>query len=143
MNFAAIPWAKLHGAATHFPIVLSVVAFACDALAAWRWSRPEAQGLRQAGLGAIVLAAAGGVGAVVSGLVLARGELWGDGALGRHHRFVWPAFALVTGAAAWRWAAAGQLTRGRLAAYAVTVLATAGLIAASAYYGGEMLLGQP
>ncbi|HVU16930.1 MAG TPA: hypothetical protein VHD32_08390 [Candidatus Didemnitutus sp.] len=138
-----IPWSKVHGASTHFPIVLTLVAFACDGLAVARWTHPEAHGLRLAGLIGIMLAGFGCVAAVVSGLYLTHGELWGTGALGWHHRFVWPAFALIIGAAAWRWTARPTLTRTQLGGYALVVFAGSLLIFAAAYFGGELVSAQP
>ena len=50
----------------------------------------------------IVLGALGSYAAVASGLVMTQWQVWGHGTLLRHHQFVWPAFALMTGLATWR-----------------------------------------
>ncbi|HVZ66577.1 MAG TPA: hypothetical protein VG936_18575 [Lacunisphaera sp.] len=139
MNFGPIPWARVHGASTHFPVVLGLAALACDLAAVWRWEKPEAPGLRWAGLGAITLAAAGAMAAAVSGLFLTHGELWGAGELGRHHRYAWPALAMMVGAAVWRWLARTRLTRAQLARYAAGVWAGSMLVLAAAIFGGELL----
>ena len=50
----------------------------------------------------IVLGALGSYAAVASGLIMTKWQVWGHGTLLRHHQFVWPAFALMTGLATWR-----------------------------------------
>ena len=136
-----IPWAKLHGASTHFPIVLTLVALACDLAAAIWWNKPPARGLSAAGAGAMGVAAGGSIVAVVSGLFLVHGAWWGTGALGWHHRLVWPAFALIVGAATWRWLSRDRITRAGQFIYLGVVLVSAGLISGAGYFGGELLLG--
>jgi len=136
-----IPWVKLHGASTHFPIALTVAAFLCDFAAIILWSRPIARSLGVAGTCAIALSAAGGIAAVVSGVYLTKGELWGAGDLGRHHRYVWPAFIVLVGAAIWRLKTGGVITRRAYVAYLCVVGVGVILIGAAGYYGGEMLQG--
>src|SRR5450432_404773 len=123
-----IPWAKLHGASTHFPIVLTFVAFVCDVVALVWWSKPAAGGIGRVGAGAMIAAALGSLVAVGSGLFLTRGEMWGAGSLGWHHRFVWPAFGLIVGAATWRWVSRDRLTRKSYTLYLAVVLLGAILI---------------
>jgi len=136
-----ILWAKLHGASTHFPIALTVAAFLCDFAAAVLWARPVARSLGVAGTCAIALSAAGGIAAGVSGVFLTKGELWGAGDLGMHHRFVWPAFVVLVGAATWRLQVGGDITRKAHAAYLCVVGVGVILTGAAGYYGGEMLQG--
>lgn len=140
---AAIPWTKLHGASTHFPIVLTFAAFLCDFSSVVLWPRPIARGSQVAGLCAIVFAAAGSMAAVFSGLFLTRGEFWGAADLGRHHRYVWPALALIVGAATWRWSVRNGLTRPSYAAYLAVVLASLVLVGLAGNSGGEMLQAAP
>src|SRR5258708_23955743 len=59
-------------------------------------------GFRAAGFYTLILGALGSLGAVLSGLVISRGQLWGRGNLAHHHMFLWPAFGLLTGLAVWR-----------------------------------------
>ena len=140
MNRLGITWAQLHGASTHFPVVLSLVAFACDLAAVWRWQHSDGAGLRRAALGAVLLAAVGSLVAATTGLVLAHGEFWGDGDLGAHHRFVWPAFGLIVGAAVWRSIMHAHATRRDLAIYVGAVAGIGALFLGGSYFGGEMLL---
>src|SRR5579862_4093989 len=102
-------------------------AFCCDAAGQWLWSRPAGGRLRAAGAYAIWFGALGTLPAVVSGLALARGDGLGAGALRWHHLFVWPAFALTVGAAAWRWLVGGDAPR-RVHATYLTVLGAATLL---------------
>lgn len=132
-------WAKVHGATTHFPIALSLFATACDLVAFLGWNLPLARTCRDVAVGSIVAAAVGTVPAVVSGLLLTRGETWGDGALRWHHVFVWPAFALIVAAGAWRAWTRRELTRSALAAYLLVAVMASGLVSAAGYWGGELL----
>ncbi|MBW8782964.1 MAG: hypothetical protein JF599_13915 [Verrucomicrobia bacterium] len=137
----ATPWVKLHGVSTHFPIALTVAAFLCDFAAVILWSRPIARSLGVAGTCAIVLSAVGGIAAVVSGVFVTKGDLWGAGDLGMHHRFVWPAFAVLVGAATWRLKAGADITRKPYVVYLCVVGVGVILTGAAGYYGGEMLQG--
>jgi len=132
-------WAKVHGATTHFPIALSLFAAACDLVGFFGWSRSPFRAIREVAAYAIAAAAVGTIPAVVSGLLLTRGEMWGEGALRWHHRFVWPAFALIIAAAVWRMRTRRDLTRPMLAAYLLVAVAGSGLVSAAGYWGGELL----
>lgn len=134
-----IPWAKLHGASTHLPIALTLAALIFDLAAVVLWVRPWRRGLLSAGTGAITFAATGAIAAVVTGVVLTRGEVWGDGDLGRHHRFVWPALVVLVAAAVWRLRTGHGLTRRACALYAVVVMVGVILTGGTGYYGGELL----
>ena len=59
-------------------------------------------GFRAAGFYTLILGALGSIGAVLSGLIISRWQLWGRGNLAHHHTFLWPAFGLLTGLAVWR-----------------------------------------
>lgn len=87
----------------------------------------------------MTLGALGSVAAVVSGLFLTKGSIWGSGDLGWHHRFVWPAFGLIIAAATWRLLAGENLSRKSYAGYVGVLVLAVGLISASGYFGGEML----
>ena len=142
---SAIPadfWAKLHGASTHFPIAMVLGACAFDMLAVVSWGKPLGRNAGIAARYAVGLGALGGVLAVVTGLVLTKGDMWGRDALRWHHWFVWPAFALVVGAAVWRLLVGDKLTRRSYVVYLAVEFVLAGLTAGAGYWGGEMLLGK-
>lgn len=129
-------WSKLHGAATHFPIALMLVSAFCDAAALVVREAEWRRGLRATASITIVLGALGSYAAVWSGLVMTRGQVWGHAALLRHHQFVWPAFALMTGLAVWRIAARGRAPTGL---YLVLMVLAAALVSGAGYWGGELL----
>ncbi|HVW19948.1 MAG TPA: DUF2231 domain-containing protein [Opitutaceae bacterium] len=133
----------MHGASTHFPIALTLVALLCDGAAVCLWHRPARRGLRSAGLAAAAIAAAGTVPAVASGLWLTRGDLLGAGALRWHHLFAWPAFGLIVAAATWRGLAHRQLSRRAQAAGVAAWAAAALLVSAAGYWGGQLLQAFP
>jgi hypothetical protein len=62
---------------------------------------PFARGLRLVSFYGLAVAALASLGAVISGIALTKGDLWGRGDLGWHHRFVWPAFGLLVALAVW------------------------------------------
>jgi uncharacterized membrane protein len=67
-----IPWDKLHGAMTHFPIALLLFSTACDFVSVTMKKLPFARELRPVGLYALAIAALASLGAVVSGIALAK-----------------------------------------------------------------------
>jgi uncharacterized membrane protein len=136
-------WTDVHGGATHFPIALAVGAFCCEAAGLWFWSRPAGARLRSAGAYAVWTAALGSLAAVVSGLLLARGEMRGAGALRWHHRFAWPAFVLLVGAASWRALVHEAPSRRVQGAYVALLGAAAALVLGAGYWGGELLKAFP
>jgi len=136
-------WVKLHGASTHFPIAMVLGGCAFDVLALLSWEKPLGRNAKIAALYALVLGALGGMSAVVSGLVLTKGEIWGTGALRWHHRFVWPAFALLVAASIWRLVVGDKLTRRVFFGYVSVELVLTALMAAAGYWGGELLQGVP
>jgi uncharacterized membrane protein len=136
-------WIKMHGGLTHFPIALVIASIGFDLsglLVPDNPDRSRRSGLRAAGFYTLVFAALGSLGAVASGLALSGGEIWGRGNLARHHLFLWPAFALVLGLAAWRLAVGNRASAGAFRIYAAVSLATAALMGAAGYWGGELLL---
>jgi uncharacterized membrane protein len=136
-------WVDMHGATTHFPIAMIFTACLCDAAALCVWQKPAAGSLRTAGKYAAIIAAFGSLPAVVSGLAMTHGDMLGHDALRWHHIFVWPAFALMIGAAVWRSLVREQISRRGYAGYVGVVCALAGLIAATGYWGGELLKAFP
>ena len=135
-----IPWDKLHGATTHFPIALLLFATLCDLVSVTFRKLRFARGLRSASLCGLAVAALGSLGAVVSGVALSRGDLWGRGYLGWHHRFVWPAFGLLLALAVWRLVVRDEMSRVGRCLYLIFMLLASGLVAAAGYFGGEILL---
>jgi uncharacterized membrane protein len=129
-------WERLHGALIHFPIALSVLAVICDTVAWCNDSRPVAVRLFAAGSYALYLAALGSVPAVVSGLVLTRGEMLGHGALRWHHLFAWPAWGLLLTLAVARLFQAGQPTRREQALSLAGLWLMAVLMGGTGHWGG-------
>ena len=135
-----IPWDKLHGATTHFPIALLLFSTLCDFVSVMFKKLPFARGLRLVSFYGLVVAALGSLGAVVSGIALTKGDLWGRGYLGWHHRFVWPAFGLLMALAVWRLVVRCEMSRVGLCIYLLFMLLASGFVAAAGYFGGEILL---
>jgi uncharacterized membrane protein len=135
-----IPWDKLHGAMTHFPIALLLFSTACDFVSFTFKKLPFARGLRLVSFYGLAVAALTSLGAVVSGIALTKGDLWGRGDLGWHHRFVWPAFGLLVGLAVWRLVVRDAMSRTGLCLYLILMLVASGFVAAAGYFGGEILL---
>lgn len=135
-----IPWDKLHGATTHFPIALLLFSTLCDFVSVTFKKLPFARGLRLVSFYGLAVAALGSLGAVVSGIALTKGDLWGRGYLGWHHRFVWPAFGLLVALAVWRLVVGCEMSRVGLSVYLILMLLASGFVAAAGYFGGEILL---
>jgi uncharacterized membrane protein len=134
-------WAKMHGAAVHFPIALTLCSGALDA---WGFFFPALafrRGLHAAGYWMMVLAAAGTVPAVLSGLVMSKGVMLGHDTLRLHHLFAWPAFAVIVGVATWRVLASDFAAHKAPRAYLLAAGCAAILVLAAGYYGGEMMIG--
>ena len=136
-------WVKMHGGTTHFPIAL-VMASALFDLAGLvvpeNAGKSRRAGFRAAGFYTLILGALGSLGAVLSGLVISRWQLWGRGNLARHHLFLWPAFGLLTGLAVWRVVVGSHASTRSLKVYMGVALTTAALMGAAGYWGGELLL---
>ena len=135
-----IPWDKLHGATTHFPIALLLFSTLCDFVSVTFKKLPFARGLRLVSFYVLAVAALGSLGAVVSGIALTKGDLWGRGYLGWHHRFVWPAFGLLVALAVWRLVVGCEMSRVGTRVYLILMLLASGFVAAAGYFGGEILL---
>jgi len=129
-----IPWDKLHGAITHFPIALLLFSTACDFGAVILKKPPFARELRSVSLYALAVGALASLGAVISGIALSKGDF------GWHHRFVWPAFGLLVALVAWRLVVREAMSRFGLCLYLCLMLLASGLVAAAGYFGGELLL---
>jgi uncharacterized membrane protein len=135
-----IPWDKLHGAMTHFPIALLLFSTGCDFLSVVLKKLPFTRGLRVVSFYGLAVAALASLGAVVSGIALTKGDLWGRGDLGWHHRFVWPAFGLLVALAVWRLVVRDTMSRFGLSLYLILMLLDSAFVAAAGYFGGEILL---
>ena len=135
-----IPWDKLHGAITHFPIALLLFSTACDFVSITLKKLSFARELQSVSLYALAIAALAALGAVISGIALSKGDMWGRGDFGWHHRFVWPGFGLLVALAVWRLVVREATSRFGLCVYLCLLLLAAGLIAAAGYFGGELLL---
>jgi uncharacterized membrane protein len=136
-------WVKMHGGTTHFPIALVIASGVFDLaslLVPDREDKARRAGFRAAGFYTLLLGALGSIGAVVSGLVISKGELWGRGNLAHHHSFLWPAFGLLIALAVWRVVVGSRASNGAFRVYLVGSMITGGLVAAAGYWGGELLL---
>ena len=71
-----IPWDKLHGAMTHFPIALLLFSTGCDFVSVVLKKLPFARGLRVVSFSGLAVAALASFGAVVSGIALTKGDMW-------------------------------------------------------------------
>jgi uncharacterized membrane protein len=136
-----IPWDQLHGAMTHFPIALLLFSAACDFASVVLHKFAFARELRRVSYYGLAFSAIASVGAVVSGIALTNGNMWGRSDLGWHHRFIWPAFGLLVALAVWRLMVRDEMSRTGLWLYLILMFITSGLMAAAGYFGGEMLLG--
>jgi|SoiMethySBSTD1v2_1073268.scaffolds.fasta_scaffold818181_2 uncharacterized membrane protein len=132
-------WVDLHGAATHFPLALTICSLLCDVGGLLVGNREAARNLHGAGYWTIMLAAGGSALAVASGLVMTRGEMLGAGSLRQHHVFVWPACTLLTGLATWRFLV-GEIAPGPARVlYPLFAALAAALMIGAGYWGGEMM----
>jgi hypothetical protein len=66
------------------------------------------------------------LGAVISGIALSKGDMWGRGDFGWHHRFAWPAFGLLVALAAWRLVVKEARSRFGLCVYLILMLLASG-----------------
>jgi uncharacterized membrane protein len=139
-SLAMIPWDKIHGATTHFPIALLLFSTACDFLSVTFKKLTFALELRLVSFYGLAVAALASLGAVISGIALTKGDLWGRGYFAWHHRFVWPAFGLLVALAAWRLIVRDAMSRTGLCVYLILMLVASGCVAAAGYFGGELLL---
>jgi uncharacterized membrane protein len=134
-------WPKLHGASTHFPVALAMAAALFEGLGAvCPKSSPRKAQLHAAGYFTIILGALGTFPAVLSGLLMTKGNLLGHDALLFHHLFVWPAFAGLVGLGVWRALVGDKATPRGFAIYLTALFIMAGLMAGAGYWGGELIL---
>ena len=136
-------WVKMHGGTTHFPIALVIATVAFDlagVIIPDSADRARRAGFRAAGYYTLLLAALGSIGAVFSGLMISRGQLWGRGNLAHHHTFLWPAFGMVVALACWRLVVGSRASHAAFKIYLASSILTGGLMAAAGYWGGELLI---
>lgn len=131
---------RMHGGATHFPIGLIAASFLFDLLAFVVKGDEARKELRGAAYYTLLLGALGSIGAVLTGLIITRWDTWGEGMLLYHHYFVWPAFALLMGIAAWRITVRDKASRAGFGAYLTVCAITTVCMMAAGYWGGELLL---
>lgn len=137
----SILWPKLHGASVHFPVALAMAAALFEGLGfVWPQSSPRKAQLHAAGYFTIMLGALGTIPAVLSGLLMTKGEMMGHDALLFHHLFVWPAFAGLVGLGVWRVMVNDRASSRSFTVYLVLLFLVAGLMAGAGYWGGEMIL---
>jgi uncharacterized membrane protein len=132
-------WTDLHGGSTHFPIALLIGSFLFDLIGFYVKQDKASRDLHSAGYYSLVLGALGGFAAVLSGAMLTQWQLMGHGRLLLHHKFVWPAFGLLTALAVWRIMVQDKSTRRGFGVYLVVAAITTILMAISGYWGGELL----
>jgi len=136
-------WERAHGGLTHFPIAFIFAAAFFDTLAFLPRRLLKRQDFNAIGYWLTILAGAGAVGAVFSGLVLSKWKIGGTGLLLRHHLFVWPAFVLILALVIWRVAAGNHLSLPAAGFYLAGTYLACAFIGAAGFVGGEMLLGIP
>lgn len=134
-------WADFHGGATHFPIALLIASFLFDLIAYIVHRDPASRDLHVASFYAILLGAVVSIAAVGSGLILSGWQVLGSGALLKHHDFIWPAFGLIIGLAAWRLVVRENASRGAFGIYLLVTLVAAICIAVGGYWGGVLVMG--
>ena len=125
---------------THFPIALVLFSAACDFGSVALKKFAFAGELRKASFYGLAISALASIGAVVSGIALTKGNMWGRAELGWHHRFIWPAFGLLVALAVWRLIVRDQMSRTGFYVYLFLMFLTSGLVAAAGYFGGELLI---
>ena len=116
-----------------------LVSTLCDLAGLFPGDAERQRGFRFAATVTITLGALGSYAAVTSGLMLSRWQVWGHGALLRHHQFVWPALVLMTGLATWRFATRNRTSQRPTTVYLILMILTAALMGGAGYWGGELL----
>src|SRR6266567_437614 len=120
-------WARMHGGATHFPIALLMVSVVFDHAGFWWRNELRRREFRSVGFYSLLIAATASPFAVLSGIVLSKGQLMGTGALALHHVFIWPAFGLLIGLAVWRLVVRERASRRASGYLALATLAVAAM----------------
>jgi uncharacterized membrane protein len=133
-------WARVHGGATHFPIALLTISVLFDHAGFWWRDELRRAEFRALGFYLLLIAAAASPVAVLSGIVLSKGILWGTGMLALHHYFIWPAFGLLIGLAAWRLAMRERSSRRAHGFYLALASVTVVAMMSAGYWGGEMII---
>jgi uncharacterized membrane protein len=134
-------WEMMHGGSTHLPIALMLVSAGFDGLGCFvRPDRLRDQ-FHAAGLFTLIAGTLGAFPAVLSGLILARWEIGGTGALFWHHVFLWPAFGLLIALSVWRIIVRGRRSKSGLVIYLMAAFIAAFLVSAAGFWGGEIVLG--
>jgi len=140
MNFDQGFWLRVHGGATHFPIVLLFVSVLLDLVAlCWR-AQPARRGLHAAAALLASIAVVASFGAVISGLIISRWRTLGTGSMLRHHIFVWPAFAISIALVIWRLIMRDRASSRAFLIYVSGMAIASALTFAAGYWGGEMAL---
>jgi uncharacterized membrane protein len=134
-------WEMMHGGSTHLPIALMLVSAVFDTLGGVIRSDRVKDRFHATGLFTLIAGTLGAFPAVLSGLVLARWEIGGSGALFWHHFFLWPAFAMLIALSVWRLIVRGRRSRTGFFIYLLAAFGTAFLVSAAGFWGGEVLLG--
>jgi uncharacterized membrane protein len=108
------------------------------------WWRDEfrRREFRALGFYSLLIAAAASPVAVLSGIELSKGVFLGTGLLALHHYFIWPAFGLLIGLAAWRLVIRERATRRACGCYLALASVTLAAMLSAGYWGGEMIIGQ-
>src|SRR6202007_1236862 len=138
---AANLWEMMHGGSTHLPIALMLVSAVSDGLGCLIKTDQVRDRFYVAGFIMLIAGTLGAFPAVLSGLILARWEIGGDGALLWHHVFLWPSFALLIALSVWRLIVRGRRSRAGFVIYLLAAFAAAFLVSAAGFWGGEILLG--
>ena len=132
----------MHGGATHFPIALLMVSVAFDFAALWWRDELRRRDFRAVGFYSLLMAAAASPVAVLSGIALSKGIVWGTGMLALHHYFIWPAFGLLIGLAVWRLVTRERASRRACGCYLAIASITLVAMMSAGYWGGEMIIGK-
>jgi uncharacterized membrane protein len=133
-------WEMMHGGSTHLPIALMLVSAGCDALGGVIKSDRMKDQFHAAGLFTLIAGTLGAFPAVLSGLILARWEIGGTGALFWHHVFLWPAFALLIALSVWRLIVRRRRSKVGFLFYLLAAFLAAFLVSAAGFWGGEIVL---
>jgi uncharacterized membrane protein len=135
-------WARMHGGATHFPIALLMVSVVFDHAAFWWRDELRRRDFRALGFYSLLIAAAASPVAVLSGVALSKGILFGTGLLALHHYFIWPAFGFLIGLAVWRLVTRERASRRAQGGYLALASMTLAAMMTAGYWGGEMIIGK-
>ena len=130
----------MHGGSTHLPVALMLISAVFDGLGSVVKPDRLREQFHAAGFFTLIAGTLGVFPAILSGLVLARWEIGGTGALFWHHVFIWPAFALLVGLSVWRSVVRGRRSKIGLIVYLWFAFLAALLVSAAGFWGGEIVL---